>query len=281
MASFLEILGWEIAQMLRIYLFIMEIILLPVKNIAQGLGDTTDEDVGSAPTTNNNDDSNDLAVPSTKDGTIDEDTVLLPPQSAASIEFFATPELCERSLLLLPLLDKLHARQASLALRDTIHASPSLQRGLFLQPGQILHDPTDLLIFNPILILHPFVFAARVGMLRGMHKLFLTPFLLNYIETYKTATLGTIGDMFITQPPQTILQVEYTWTKPCFGEDQTVVEKRLFMDREGIKVKDLMRFIVEMKWGRPDAQLYQEWDHAEGEVAVVVRGAWEISRERI
>ncbi|SMR55675.1 unnamed protein product [Zymoseptoria tritici ST99CH_1E4] len=281
MASFLEILGWEIAQMLRIYLFIMEIILLPVKNIAQGLGDITDEDVGSAPTTNNNDDSNDLAVPSTKDGTIDEDTVLLPPQSAASIEFFATPELCERSLLLLPLLDKLHARQASLALRDTIHASPSLQRGLFLQPGQILHDPTDLLIFNPILILHPFVFAARVGMLRGMHKLFLTPFLLNYIETYKTATLGTIGDMFITQPPQTILQVEYTWTKPCFGEDQTVVEKRLFMDREGIKVKDLMRFIVEMKWGRPDAQLYQEWDHAEGEVAVVVRGAWEISRERI
>ncbi|KJX95480.1 hypothetical protein TI39_contig4111g00017 [Zymoseptoria brevis] len=291
MASFLEILGLEIAQMLRIYLFIMEIILRPVREIAQGSSESTEDDGDTVGLDRMNEDckngncknvdssgSNSLSI---KDGKKDEELGTPTPQFAASIEFFATPELCERPLRLLSLVDNLHARQASLALRDTIRASPFLQRRLFLLPGAIPHDPNDLLISNPILILNPFVFAAKVGMVPGKYKLFLTPFLLNYIDSYKTATLGSLGDMFITQPPRISLEVQYAWTKPGFGEDQTVMGKSALQNREGIKVKDLMRFVVEIKWGGPEAQIYQEWDRAEGEIAVVVRGAWEISRERI
>ncbi|SMR58047.1 unnamed protein product [Zymoseptoria tritici ST99CH_3D1] len=160
-------------------------------------------------------------------------------QSAASLDFFSTPELLEMALLLLPPHDILSATRISIQAKKTIAGSSKLQRAIFRAPDHRLvlatavvrHNPLDHFVApfssdavyaklcypphdGPLLRANPFVFDSPHD-LSAIGLLPLTGLVDDLINTNETLS-ESLGLMFISQPPISHVKLELRCVPVCY-----------------------------------------------------------------
>ncbi|KJX95478.1 hypothetical protein TI39_contig4111g00015 [Zymoseptoria brevis] len=172
--------------------------------------------------------------------------VFLSAQSAASEQFFSTPELLEMALLPLPPRDIVSVSRISIQAKKTINGSIRLQRhnplDHFVAPfssgaeyAELCYPPHD----GPLLRANPFLFNSPRD-LSSTGLLPLTGLVDDLINT-NDEPRPSLGLMLISQPPIRRVKLELCCVPVCHYYEVVLKEWELVMD-EGIRVQDLVEF---------------------------------------
>ncbi|SMR55671.1 unnamed protein product [Zymoseptoria tritici ST99CH_1E4] len=186
-----------------------------------------------------------------------------PPQSAAFLKFFSTPELCEKALLYRQPEHLINAKQVSHEINNTIIGSIKLQRALFRKPdhrlvtGQAVErdipernvSTRELKAIRaarsihpgPLLRANPWLFLSAYGQRQA--GLLCISNLMRELIRNGTAVEPFLGNMFITQPPIEHVEVECYYRPRGRPGDGSATSHWKCVVPGGIKVENLVEHI--------------------------------------